>query len=67
MRISDLEIDPELERLLEQARHHVMTDEERREQRISFAYGNLVLHNPNITKDDIRRAAREMEKINEYI
>jgi ABC-type uncharacterized transport system ATPase subunit len=43
-----------------------MTDEEANKvvlklaERISFVYGNLALHNPNVTKDDIRRAAERI-------
>lgn len=37
-----------------------MSSEEEREQAISFAYGNARLANPNITKEDIRKAADEL-------
>ena len=52
--------DPELNALLDRAEQHTMTPEERAEQRISWAYGNLALHNPNITKDDVRKAAGKL-------
>lgn len=49
-----------LEELIEWARGYKMTDAEREEQRISFAYGNVAIENPGITKDDVRRAAANM-------
>lgn len=57
---SDLIVSPELQRLLDEARKHEVTEDELREQRISFAYGNLALHDPNVTKDDIRRTAQHI-------
>ena len=33
-----------------------MTPAERQEQRISFAYGNVSLSNPRITRDQVRAA-----------
>lgn len=36
------------------------TPEEQEEQRRSFAYGNVALHNPSITRADIDRVADEM-------
>lgn len=47
----------ELERLLEMARKVKMTPEEENRQRRSFAYGNAKIENPNITWDDINKAA----------
>ena len=47
---------PELDRLLEQARIHGVTDEQLREQRVSFAYGNAP-QNSGITKESARTAA----------
>jgi hypothetical protein len=52
-------MDPELEELIERARHHVVTDEEREQHRRSFAYGNCHLANESITREDIDRAADE--------
>jgi hypothetical protein len=43
--------------LLDAARAHVMTDAEREEQRRSFAYGNLKLHDETVTREQIDRAA----------
>lgn len=50
-------IDREVERAIEAARNHVMSAEEREEQRRSFAYGNVALHNPAVTREVIDRAA----------
>jgi hypothetical protein len=36
---------------------HVMSPEEREEQRRSFAYGNVAMHNPNVTREIVDRAA----------
>jgi hypothetical protein len=51
---------PTLESLLEAALSHEMTPEERREQRISFAYGNLAIDDPTVTKEHVREADRLM-------
>jgi hypothetical protein len=45
--------DPKLVRLLEETRNHRVTEEELREQRISFAFGNA-LESDLITKDSVR-------------
>ena len=37
-----------------------MTDDERWEQAISFAYGNTCLHNPQITRDLVRKIANSL-------
>jgi hypothetical protein len=63
MRIQSLKVDAELEKLLIAARTHVMTEEEYREQRISFAYGNLAIDNPEITKEMVREAADHLRPI----
>ncbi|HEY4506640.1 MAG TPA: hypothetical protein VJH71_00515 [Candidatus Paceibacterota bacterium] len=49
-----------LEELIEIARKHKMTPEERREQAISFAYGNLSLSSPNITREMVEEAYEEI-------
>lgn len=51
--------DPELMRLLDESRNRVVTEEELREQRVSFAFGNA----PNselITKDSVRAASKHI-------
>ena len=46
---------PELLALIERARHHKMTPEEKFEQRVSFVYGMQDFGNPKPrTKDEIR-------------
>lgn len=52
----------ELERLIERTRHVVMTPTEREEQRRSFAYGNVAIDVPSVTRADIDRAAEQLEK-----
>ena len=52
--------DPKLEELLKQAKNHKMTPEERRLQRISFAYGNAVIDNPNVTREMVEEIDREL-------
>lgn len=59
-------LDKELIELLKAAADEIdsWSEEQRKkhtiEQCISFAYGNLKLHNPNITKDDVRKASKEL-------
>ncbi|CTQ48302.1 hypothetical protein [Jannaschia donghaensis] len=43
--------------LIEEARKIQMTEDETTAQRRSFAYGNSVFENPNITKDMIDQEA----------
>lgn len=47
----------ELKQLLEKSMSVVMTQGDVEQQRLSFAYGNVNLHNPSITRDDISNAA----------
>ena len=49
-----------LSTLIEKARRVRMTDAERAEQRISFAFGNLRLAGSRATRDDVRRAAEKI-------
>ncbi len=39
-----------------------MTPEDWKRQRISFAYGNGALANPNITRESVERAAKALEE-----
>jgi hypothetical protein len=48
---------PNLDQLIERARKHKMTGEEREAQIRSFAYGNTHMENDKITREDIDRAA----------
>lgn len=52
---------PELAELIERARKFEMTDEDRQEQRISFAYGNTKVENDDITWETVRKAAEELK------
>ena len=50
------EADRELLSLLEKSKTHVLTDDELREQRVSFAFGNA-LNAESITKESVRKAS----------
>lgn len=52
-------VDPELERLLDEARQRPVSEEELREQRISFAFGNA-LGDDDITKESVREASEHI-------
>jgi hypothetical protein len=56
---SSLAVPPELSRLLEEARNTQVSEEELREQRVSFAYGNAP-QSDLITKDSVRRSAQSI-------
>ena len=51
--------DAELLALVEKARATPMTEEQLREQRISFAYGNA-MGTESITKESVRRTSRHI-------
>jgi hypothetical protein len=51
---------PELTRLLQEARSRTVTEDELREQRISFAFGNAPFSSERITKDSVRLASRKI-------
>jgi len=50
---------PELDRLLEHAREHPATEDQLREQRVSFASGNAPVDS-GITKDSVRAAPQRL-------
>lgn len=52
--------DPELIRLLENARRRPVTEDELHEQRISFAYGNAPASGL-ITKESVREASKRIK------
>jgi len=53
--------DPELERVLAESRDTRVTEEELREQRISFAFGNAPQGSENrITKDSVKLASEHI-------
>jgi hypothetical protein len=53
---------PDLLRLLNESRERAVSDEELREQRISFAFGNA-LNSNTITKESVRRASQSVRLI----
>ncbi|GAA5655788.1 hypothetical protein Brsp06_02155 [Brucella sp. NBRC 13694] len=53
---------PELDRLLEHARQHGVTDEQLMEQRASFAYGNAPVGS-RITKESARIASKSVRLV----
>ncbi len=55
---------PTLEELIKHTKNHQMTDKEKEEQRISFAFGNLAIENPLITREMIEHAALELKNEN---
>ena len=52
----------ELIQLLELARAHQMTPEEREEQRRSFAYGNTKIENDRITREMVNERAEALKR-----
>jgi hypothetical protein len=54
------ETDPELQRLLDATKDRAATEEELREQRISFAFGNA-LGSESITKQSVREASERLK------
>lgn len=54
-------MDSSLAQAIEVARSYVMSDEEREAQRRSFAYGNVALHNPDVTRAMIDAAADKLK------
>jgi hypothetical protein len=59
---SNVKPDPELMKLLEASRNTPVTEEELREQRISFAFGNAPQSLENrITKDSVRLASEHIK------
>jgi hypothetical protein len=56
---SSLTVTPALSQLLEEARNRDISEEELREQRISFAFGNAP-QSDLITKDSVRRTSQHI-------
>lgn len=52
--------DPELIAIIENSRKIKVTEDELREQRISFAYGNA-LESDEVTKDSVRKASKKIQ------
>ena len=59
---TSLRVDPTLLRLLREATQRLVTEEELREQRISFAFGNA-LATDLITKESVRYAAEHIRMV----
>ena len=55
-------MNPELYDAIERARKITMTEEQRDEQAISFAYGNLAIENPNTTREGVEAAFRRLKE-----
>jgi hypothetical protein len=51
---------PELDRLLERARTIRVTDDQLREQGVSFAYGSAPVDSNRITKESVRDTSRRI-------
>ena len=56
----DIKPDPELVELLKEAAQTTVTEEDLREQRISFAFENAPADNKNITKDSVRHTSEHI-------
>jgi len=55
--------DPDLLRLLNETRGREVSEDELREQRISFAFGNAPADSESITKDSVRDASSKIRLI----
>ena len=51
---------PRLEKLVEMSRGYKMSREEKRDQRVSFAFGNAAIENPSITREMVEKMDREI-------
>jgi hypothetical protein len=51
----------ELNKLIEMARKVEMSEDDKQQQRISFAYGNTRIENDDITWDTVRKAAEDLK------
>lgn len=56
---SSLKVSPQLNELLEKSKKTSVTEDELREQRVSFAFGNAP-QSDLITKDSVRRASQKI-------
>jgi hypothetical protein len=54
------EADADLMRLLDETRGVSVSDEQLREQRISFAFGNAPMRSDTITKESVRRTSQHI-------
>ena len=53
--------DPELMRLLDASRGRTVSEEELREQRVSFAFGNAPQNSELITKESVRAVSKHIK------
>jgi hypothetical protein len=60
--LGDVPADPELLELIAATKQRVVTEEELREQRISFAYGNAMDYE-EITKDSVRETSKQIRLV----
>ena len=51
----------ELDRLIEMARRVEMSESDKEQQKISFAYGNTRIENDSITWDTVKKAAKDLK------
>jgi hypothetical protein len=58
--LGEVPADPELMSLLTASRGTTVSDEELREQRISFAFGNAPLSSTTITKESVRNTSQNV-------
>lgn len=58
--LGNIKSDPELQELLDSSRRTPVTEDELREQRISFAFGNAPANAKSITKDSVRKASQHI-------
>lgn len=49
-----------IEKLLEESRRVKMTDSQRNEQRVSFAYGTANIENADVTRSMVEKAAKKI-------
>lgn len=56
----EIKTDPELLKALEASKQKPVTEQELKEQRISFAFGNAPADAKNITKDSVRHTAQNI-------
>jgi len=59
--LGHIKADPELQKLLEASRRTPVTEDDLREQRISFAFGNAPASAKNITKESVKKASQHIK------
>jgi hypothetical protein len=58
--LGNIKANPDLQKALERSRAVQVTEEELREQRISFAFGNAPANAENITKESVRQTSKKL-------